>query len=237
MSSQMEGIEVTAATAQTSWRQFFRGGGIAFLVAGSCYAALIPLGSIAAITGRGGGRENGQDLIDQALSNGTMLKIAMVLFIITDLSVIVAFPALATALRKVNRPLPLVATVLATVAMLLDIMAGLLMYSVTGSFSAYTSASDEVRSAYLATAEVLYQYVYKVETPFEIIALSLGVILMSFVMLNGVFSKRAAYIGIGIGAAGVVAGVLGLLVAPLLLSVWYVTVGIQLYKLDGSPHL
>jgi fatty acid desaturase len=110
------------------------------------------------------------------------------------------------------------------------------MYSLTGSFSAYSSASDEVQSAYLATAEVMYQYMYKVETPFVIIALSLGVLLMSVVMLNGVFSKRVAYIGIGIGAVGVVAGVFGLLVAPLLLSVWYVMVGIQLYKLDESPH-
>jgi hypothetical protein len=72
---------------------------------------------------------------------------------------------------------------------------------------------------------------------------AIGILILSLVMLKGVFPKGIAYLGIVTGALGIVSEALrpilgpGYIVYGLLLPTWFLAVGWRLYKLgSSSPH-
>jgi hypothetical protein len=211
----------------TSWRGLFRIGGVALIVAGISYLILIPLLMIA-----GGLPVSSKQLLSVLASQGLLIQSVMVIFIIKDLSALLAFPVLLIAFREVNRTWPLVATVLASVALILDIISSLVVYSLPSFSLAYLAAATPAQPAYLLAADLIFKYIWKIETPFMVILLSLAAASVSVVMLKGLFSRPTAYLGLVLGVIGVVGGLLGYIQPILLLSLWYLATGIQLYRLN-----
>lgn len=64
--------------------------------------------------------------------------------------------------------------------------------------------------------------------------MSLAVLIFSIVMLKGLFHKFTAIGGIVLGAIGIVGGFLGLIEPLLLLLLWHLATGIQVYRLGSS---
>ncbi len=69
---------------------------------------------------------------------------------------------------------------------------------------------------------------------------ALGILILSLVMLKGVFPKGVAYLGIVTGALGIASEALrdtigpGYFVYGLLLPIWFLAVGWKLYRLGSS---
>jgi hypothetical protein len=67
---------------------------------------------------------------------------------------------------------------------------------------------------------------------------AIGILILSLVMLKGIFHKSVAYLGIVTGILGIVSEALrdiigpGYIVYGLLLPIWFLAVGWKLYRLD-----
>jgi hypothetical protein len=215
---------------QHSWKELFRIGGAAQVTAGLLYLALVVI-----LIQVGGLPTNGAALLQSIASKTTLMQSMMILFIVIDLCLITAaFPALFLALKELNRAWPLIATVFASVALLLDIIESLVVYSLPAFATSYLAAPSAVQPTYVIIADQLYRYIWTVQSPFEVILLSLTVLIFSIVMLKGFFHKFTAFGGIVLGAIGMVGGFLGHIEPLLLLLLWHLATGIQLYRLGSS---
>ncbi|HKA50376.1 MAG TPA: hypothetical protein VKK19_12375 [Candidatus Dormibacteraeota bacterium] len=142
-----------------------------------------------------------------------------------------ALPALYVALRSVNRTWPLVAGLVAAVALMADINSGLWVYALPDLGNASVAATTAARAGYTASGQLLYSYIYGSETRFYVSLLSLAVSIFSLTMLRGEFNRGVAYLGILLGLAGVVLGLIGFIPVVVLLSLWFLPTGIKLYRL------
>lgn len=215
---------------QYSWKELFRIGGAAQVTAGLLYIALLVI-----LTQVGGLPTNGAALLHSIASKTVLMQTTMILFIVIDLCLLTAaFPALFLALKEINRAWPLIATMFASVALLLDIIEGLVVYSLPAFATSYLAAPGTVQPVYGIIADQLYRYIWTIQSPFEVILLSLSVLIFSVVMLKGLFNRLTAVGGIVLGAIGIVGGFLGLIEPLLLLLLWHLAAGIQLYRLGSS---
>jgi hypothetical protein len=212
----------------TSWKQLYKIAGSAFVAAGVIYIAL----SIILITVGGTLPASGKELLNSMATQGLLMQIAMILFIVKDVAVLFAFPVLAIALSKTNREWPLVAVVFASVAMILDIISGLIVLSLRPFADAYLAASNTLQPVYLLNADFIFEYIWRVETPFMVGLLSLSALIFSVVMRKGSFGNAIPILGMTLGVIGVVGAFIGLIQPVLLLSVWYIAVGLNLYQLN-----
>ncbi len=69
---------------------------------------------------------------------------------------------------------------------------------------------------------------------------ALGILILSLVMLKGLFPKSVTYLGIVTGALGIMSETLRLILGPgyivygVLLMIWFITIGWKLYRLGTS---
>ena len=211
---------------QASWKQLYKISGAILMMAGILY---ITLSAILVISG-GSLPASGKELLDNMTEQGLLIQIAMMLFIIKDLSVLIAFPALFLTLREINKSWRFVATIFASVAMILDIISGLIVLALRSFADSYGAAPNVLKPLYLVNADLMYHYIWKVETPFMVALLSLAVIIFSLVMLKGIFSKAVPCLGIIIGAIGFIGALFGFIQPVLLLAIWYIPLGFKLYE-------
>jgi hypothetical protein len=170
------------------------------------------------------------------LTGGT---VTFVLFMVTDLLLIPALLALYLALRGVNRPIVLVGSALLAVFIGLDLLATepnwLNLYALAYD---YVHASSPVQAAgYLASAKTALALV-PITNALSYGLSSAGLLLISLALLRSVFGRPVARIGVGINAAGVLAGI-GYFVpvfAPLITAVlfafglWMILLGARFYR-------
>jgi hypothetical protein len=209
---------------KTAWRGTYRVAAIALTVAATSYIVLLGF-----LISTGGLPTNGQQMLDKMAEQGELMQVVMVLFIVKDLCVLVTFPALFKVLEGWQTTWPLVATALGSTAMVLDIISSLIVFSLPSFADAYAAAPAAEKPAYLVSGEVIFRYIWIVETPFMVAILSVAVALFSVVMYR-ILSKPVAVLGVALGAIGVVAGLLGFIQPILLMSVWYGAVGVVLYR-------
>jgi hypothetical protein len=97
------------------------------------------------------------------------------------------------------------------------------------------ATTDEQRAALAAAAEGFIAQNIIPNAPG--ILTPVGILILSFVMLRGVFHKGVAYLGIATGAIGTVSEALrpllglGYIGYGLLLPIWFLAVGWKLYRL------
>jgi hypothetical protein len=203
-----------------------RPAGIALLIAGASYITLL---IILVILSRGHLPQSGRELLDYILHYGLLVQVAMAVFIIKDLCILIAFPILALMLGGMRRPSLWIAAVLASLGMVLDIISSLIVIAFRGVADA--AASSASTSETLPTAEFVFHYVWRVETPFMVGLLSLAVLLVSRTMSVPRFGRIVPRLGVILGLLGAIGAAFGMIQPVLLLSVWYIAVGIRLLVL------
>jgi hypothetical protein len=236
MMSQHTGNVSNPASRDADERAFCRAGAIAFLIPGIAWTVLnIPV--VIIVTARGESPlDSAQSILKQIISTPMMPRVNEVLAVINDTSMIVAFVMLAFVLRHISRTWPIIAVVLVSVGCVYDMNDGLIQWAMTYHYAAYPAASDAARVAYDINNDFIYQYVYKVVTPFFAIVIGLGITIVSGIMLRGDFPRWISYLGFTVAAFALVGGLTTFFILMMVVAFWYIGVGIHLLRRARSAQ-
>jgi hypothetical protein len=234
--AEVETAQATGA-ADRSWRDLYRAGGLAALLASLMYiSALVVLVVTPPAPAAGG-----EAILRYIAAHRSVYILEQVLWLAPSVLLVVTFLALCAALIGVNRSYAAIGGVLAIASWALP-----LVYPATGGGAPalvylsdhYMAAGDAVQRAALAAAAEGFVAQNVIPGAAGILE-PIGILIMSLVMLGGVFSRSLAYLGIATGAIGIVSESLrpvlggGYVVYGLLLLVWLIAVGWGLYRLAG----
>ncbi|MET1042816.1 MAG: DUF4386 family protein [Microbacteriaceae bacterium] len=185
----------------------------------------------------------GADTLEFIAANKAIYIAEQVLWILPNVLAVVVFVALYVALAPVDKSLALLGAVVGGLSWAL-----ILAVPVTsrGSLTLvylsdrYVAASAEFRDVYATAAEAI---IAENNTPAIVGVLSaVGILLISFVMVRGVFPRVVGWLGILTGALGIISEVLRH-AAPsfywaygVLLWVWFIATGVALLRLGLRGH-
>ena len=212
-----------------SWKGVHETGGGLLIVAGMLYLAdftlLIVLGN----------PPSDGALLLTTIAPQNAFQATILIFFAIDVILVPAVAALYVVLREANGTYAMVGGVLALVALAVDLVNSVVAYSLIGLGSSYAAATSEAsKAAYAAIAEFVLGVSYGIGTRFFIILFPLAILITSFVMLKGVFGKVLAYLGLFAGVLGVFGGLFGFIPLIILWPVWFIAVGIKLFRLRRS---
>jgi hypothetical protein len=244
----MAAITINASTSETasysapdpSWRRLYCVGAVS--AASYVLLIMIPLVLLAImppppLTG-------GAAILEYIAAHKAVYLIELISFVGLSLPAMIVFLALYVALKHLDQSL-------AALGALVGIASEIMALSYTSSppslnsglitlSDQYVAASPAQRASLATAAEALMADSNAIAAAGIVTAL--GILLLSLVMLNGVFSKGVAYLGIATGAIGIVSEALrdvigpGYLLFGLLLPAWFIAVGWKLFQLgSGRP--
>ena len=228
-------IREVVLVSGSSWRELYLAGGVAAIVAAIVYivATVVDFTLPAAPT------SGGAAILEYIADHRTVYILQQILWQGPSILLIVLSLALYLALKELHPSYALIGGVLAIVS-----WAVTLAYPATGGGApalVYLSdqyahaASDGQQAAFAAAAEGFIAQNY-VATAMGVLEAA-GILILSLVMLRGVFPRSVAYLGIATGFAGIVCESLkpmlgvGYIVYGLLLFVWLFVIGWQLIEL------
>jgi hypothetical protein len=174
---------------------------------------------------------------NQVLANGLWS-----LWILTDFLLIAPSLALFLVLRRYNRTLALLGTVLSLFYVFYDVcvteLNSLTLVSLANGYA--NAANDAVRASFVGAATYGY-YALPLQTVLSFGIGSVGWLLWSLTMSKSVFRRTTAVFGVVVNVIGVVgaaapvipsSALLGLfqLVAPPLIGLWFILLGAQLLR-------
>jgi hypothetical protein len=232
-------VEPVASQVDLSWRGVYRAGGVCLLVAGLIYLAEVALGAALRPA-----PADSQQFLQSLANHAGIARATYVLFSVADFLLVPAVLGLYLSLKRAGKNLMLVATGLMAVFIVVDVAItdASTLTIVTLTQHAATAASAAERAAYMAAAHYGLATV-PLANFYTFVISGVGVLLISMVMLKGVFGKRTAYVGIVTGIVGIVAGFYVFVPAlalftgfsSLLLGAWCLMAGRRLYRL-GKPQ-
>ncbi len=212
---------------------WYRVGGIAALILGVAYIIIVPLYAHVGVAPTGG------EAWFKYLPGKTKVWWAILgLSVLTDFLFIPVALALYLALRSINRNAMRLAAAFVGIFVVLDLAITWSHYaSMLVLYSNYAKATNEVqRAAYVAAADYGSAVLASpLEIVYAIVTLSFAILVISVVMLRGVFNKTTAYLGLATGIFGIVslAGFsLTIIMNALFTTVWILLVGYRLCFLD-----
>jgi hypothetical protein len=159
------------------------------------------------------------------------------LSVFTDFLFVPVALALYLSLKGVNKNAMLLATALVGLFVVLDLAVTWSHYAtILTLYRDYSTASDDAhRAAFVAAANYASAMLTSpLEIVYAIVTLSSGILLTSWVMLRGAFSKITAYLGVATGILGIVSltGVsLTIIGNAFFATAWLFFVGYRLYRL------
>jgi hypothetical protein len=215
----------------------YRVGGISALVLGIGYLITIPLYAHV-----GAPPSDGEVWLQYLAGKTTVWWVILGLSVLTDLLYVPVALALYLALKGVNRNAMLVATACVGLFVVLDLAVTWPNYASLITLSGhYTAATNDAqRAAYIAAANYPSAVLAsRLETVYSIMILSFGILLIGLVMLNGIFNKMTAYVGLVTGVLGIVS-ITGwnvvIIMNAVLATVWVLFVGYRLYRFGGKSN-
>ena len=225
----------TVAGPDRSWSPLYRAGGLSGLLAGMIYivAAILIFTTPAPPT------VGGVETLEFIAAHRSLYILKQVLWLGPSVLAMIVFLALYPALEHVNKSYAALGAVLGVSAWALS-----LAWPTTGegaptlialSDQYAAASSDAARTAFATAAEVL---IATEATPTAIGVLqTIGILVISLVMVRSVFPRSVAYLGVATGALGIVSdalmSVLGITYAlyGVLVMAWFLVIGWQLYRL------
>lgn len=229
-----------AAKHDPGWRPLYRAGAASAGIAVLLYVIALILvfaTDMAPTTGAG-------DVLAYIAEHRTLYIVKQVLWILPSVLLMVTFLALTVALMAADRSWALIAGVIGIAS-----WAGTYAWPTTGEGSfvllmlsdSYASASSEAeRAALVASAETMMAYN---DAPAALgVMQALGVLLVSAVMLRGMFPRLLAWLGVATGAVGIVCEALrpwlGMVYSTygVLLFVWMIWITLALWRLANGPE-
>jgi hypothetical protein len=232
--------ETAAAGPDPSWRDLYRVGGGAALLATVVYVAAL----IVTFTVPEAPTAGGAATLEYIAGHRSVYILEQILWLGPSVLLTVLFLALYPALKHLNKSWAAIGAVLGIVS-----WAVTLAYPATGggapaliylSDQYVAATTDPQRAAFAAAAEgfIAQNYVATLMGVLE----AAGVLIISLVMRRGRFRRSVVYLGIATGAIGIICEalkpVLGLayITYGLLLFVWLVAIGWTLLRLGHDAR-
>jgi uncharacterized protein DUF4386 len=224
------------ASPDPSWRGLYRVGGISAVL----YVVLSIITLVLLIITPPAPSSDGAAILQYIASNKSVYILELVLFVGICVPAIVVFMALYVALKHLNKSYAAIAAVVAIASQVVGLafngsppsLNGGLVY-LSGEYVAATTAAQH--TAFATAAEGLIAVTNAVNSAG--ILFEVGILIISLVMLKGVFHKGVAYLGIVTGAIGIVSEAFrpilgfGYVVFFVLEVIWLIAVGWKLYRL------
>jgi len=227
------------ASPDPSWRGLYRAGGIS----GVLFIVLTIVSIVLVFTKPLQPSSGGAETLKNIASNRSLYILKQVLWLGPSALAMVVFLALYRALKQLDKSYAAIGALLGIASEVLT-----LAYPTTGEggpvlvylSDQYMAAStDAQREAFAAAAEG-FTAQNNIPSPPGILT-AIGILVISLVMLRGVFHKGVAYLGIATGAIGIISESLrpllglGYIGYGLLLPTWFLAVGWKLYRLGSLP--
>jgi hypothetical protein len=215
------------------WRAFYRAGGIAaflYVLLGVVAPGLlfIPVGYERGL--------DGDALLRFIAANRTWWVVVQTLSLGAPILAIVVFAAIFVALKDVNRSYAALGTIIAITCQVLFVAFYPLTLGVVHLSDQYVSAAASRQVSLAAAAEALTAVLDSYSPLYEG-AFAISILILSLVMLKGVFPRAVAYLGLATAAAAVVALSLWPLIGMgyfwwwLFFVIWFIGAGWRLYRL------
>src|SRR5229473_5722975 len=229
----VEKMTVNLVDPEGEW--LYRVGGISALVIGVAYIVIIPL-----FAHVGGAPSSGGEAWLKYLEGKTTVWWAILgLSVFTDFLFVPVALSLYRALERVNRNAMLVATAFVGLFVVLDLAVLWTNYASLLTLSGLHAAAttEAQRAAYVAAANYASAVLTShTEVFYSIVDLSVAILMIGFVMLQGkgIFNKTTAYLGVGAGIFGIVSisgFFVTIIINALLVTAWVLFVGYRLFKL------
>lgn len=224
-----------ASAPDPEWKRLYWAGGVSALLASLVYIiALVVEISLGEYPTSGGAA-----VLEYIAAHRSVYILQQILWLMPSVLLMIVFLALYPALKDLDRSVAAIGAVLGIAS-----WAVTLAYPATGGGSPalvylsdqYAAATtDAQRAAFAAAAEgfIAQNYVPTIMGVLETIA----ILIVSLLMLRGVFHRSVAYLGIATGAVGIVSEALkpmlglGYIVYGLLVMVWIIAIGWELLRL------
>lgn len=227
------------ASPDPSWRGLYRVGSISAVL----YVVLIIVPLVLLNIAPQPPLSGGAATLQYIASYKTVYIIELVSFVGLGLPAMVVFLALYGALKRLNKSYAALGALVGIASEVIalaynssppSLNTGLVYLS--DHYAAATTAAQ--RATFANAAEGLIAVSNAVNGAGILTAL--GILILSLVMLRGVFHKGVAYLGVVTGVLGIVSEVLRNIIGPgyyaygLLLPIWFLAVGWKLYRLAGD---
>ena len=226
------------ADADPSWRPLYRLGAVAAGLAVVLYVAALVLYVVTPAPPLPAA--GGVAMLEHVVANRSAYVVKQVLWVAPNLLMIVVVLALAVALAPLHKSYALAAGVIAVLSWGVSFAwpttgeGSLAMVVLGDRFAA--AATDAARADFVAGAEML---IALNNLPAVILGVlqTLGILLLSTLMLRGVFPRGLAWLGVTTGAIGIVAEALrpwlgwAYAVYGLLLFAWLIWVAVALWSM------
>jgi hypothetical protein len=226
---------VIAKSPDLSWRALYRVGGASALLATLFYivATVVDFSVQPAPT------SGGAATLQYIAEHRPVYILEQALWLAPSVLLTVVFLALYVALKDLNKSYAAIGGVLGIASWALT-----LVYPATGGGAPalvylsdqYVGVTGEAERAALVAAAETFIAQNTIPTAVGILE-PVGILIFALLMLKGIFHRGVAYLGIATGALGIVSEALrpvlglGYIVYGLLLFVWLIAVGWELYRL------
>ena len=233
-----------------SWRSLYKVGGVSGVLTG----VLLIISMVLIFTTPQAPSSGGSATLQYIASNKLVYIVEQVLGLAPVFLEIIALLALYMVIKNLNKSYAVIGSVLAICS-----QAIVLAYTTFGGLvylsDNYMAATTDAQRITFATAA---EWAIAVNNGVSaagidpiMTASAIGVLVISLVMLKGIFHKGIAYWGIGTGILGIISAFgiiirsisvppplgIGYLLYAFLLTAWFVAVGIKLYRLGSSNSL
>jgi len=235
-------LREAVAGPDPSWKGLYRAGGIsAFL-----YIVLLIVPIVLIFTTKQPPTSDGAAILQYIASNKVVYITELVLFLAPSVLAMIVFLALYMALKHLNKSLAAIGALIAIASQIIGLAYSSSPQSLNGALvllsSQYMEATTAIqKAAYAAAAESLMAMANSVSA--SGILFSIGILIISLVMLRGVFNRGIAYLGVATGTIAVfsetfrpVIGV-GYIVFFILEVIWLIAVGWKLYRLSAKVEV
>ncbi|MHB1414225.1 MAG: hypothetical protein ACYC1C_03150 [Chloroflexota bacterium] len=237
--AKVRAVEEASSHVDPTWKGVYKVGGVCTLIIGLAYL----IGAVLSIII--GPPPSGGELYLQSLAGHAVLsQVNFGAFALADFLMLPAGMALFLALKHRAKNAMLLGAGIMVMAFVLDLavteLNSLTLVSLTQQYAAATS--EVQRSAYVAAADYALATL-PIATFSSYVVSSIGLLIISVVMLKGVFSRLTAYLGIVASIEGIVGGfyvllpALAVFLVPCLITfgIWLLLTGSKLYRLSNSP--
>lgn len=219
-----------------SWKGLYRAGGISAILY-VLLAVVVPFFMFINHTELIG-MVNGTEVINYMAEHGyTWWLVLQSLVLCTSFFAIIAFTALFVVLKKLDKSMAAIGSIIAIVIHILFIAYYPVLLGLSYLGQNYQAAS-EVQKASLATAAESLLAINNAFNPVYETVFAISILILSIVMLKGTFNKKVAYLGILASITAFIAISLFPIIGVkyfwwwMFFNVWFVAVGWKLYKLS-----
>jgi hypothetical protein len=226
------------ASPDASWRGLYRAGGVSAML----FVVLVLISIVGVVVAPPPLNSDGAATLQYIASHKLLYIIEQALWLAPSVFAMVVFLALYMALKHLNKSYAAIGALIGIVAWALTLAS-----PVTGGGAPvlvylsdqYMAATTVAQHTAFATAAEVFIAENNITGAVGILT-PVGILILSLVMLKGIFPRGVAYLGILTGALGIMSEALrpiigiGYIVYGLLLPIWFIAVGWKLSRLGLS---